>query len=203
MFTGIIEKLGLVEECTTGPGGSVLWIGDSFSDLTPGESISVNGTCLTVTEIAPPDLARFALGKETVNRTSLVHFKKHQRVNLERSLKADARLSGHFVLGHVDTVGAIETKVESNESTVIEVSFDSEYLKYCADKGSIALDGISLTINRAFKELYFGKMELCLLPYTLKATNLGSAAKGQLVNLEFDILAKQLESLYVRSQPRA
>jgi riboflavin synthase len=190
MFTGIIETQGRVIALTRGEAGARLTIetGTRWGDLGVGQSIAVNGVCLTVVQ---GDGATFTtdLSSETLVRTTLGDLKPHDRVNLERPLKVGDRLGGHFVTGHVDGVGRIIRRQPAGESTWMWIGFAAPLGTYLAPKGSIAVDGVSLTLVEVLRESF----SVCLVPHTLAITTLGWKGPGSLVNVEVDILSRYLE----------
>jgi riboflavin synthase len=198
MFTGIIEELGSVESLNAGEQGGRLRIrlseGNSASAVAAGirlgDSISVNGCCLTVVEF---DKAHFSadLSGETLRRTSLGGKKAGDPVNLERPLAAGARLGGHFVQGHVDGVGEVTALNAEGENWWLSVRVPENLRRYVAEKGSISIEGISLTV--ALWES--GIASVAVIPFTYRNTNIHSLSAGARVNLEVDILAKYVESL--------
>lgn len=191
MFTGIIESLGTVREVAgTDEGRRLVVEADLASELKAGDSISVNGACLTVT--AQMD-SSFSLDvvSETLRRTNLGALLVGDRVNLERPLRADGRLDGHIIQGHVDTFGAVSSVTSEGVGRRIAINVSPRYRRYLAEKGSIAVDGVALTIAGVTDTGF----EAALIPFTLQVTNLGLRQAGQQVNLEFDVLAKYLERL--------
>ncbi len=190
MFTGLVEEKGkLVEKIPTG-NGLRLKIGAGLvtEDLQIGSSISVNGCCLTVVEL---DKSIFAVDtiEETLLKTNLGDLKTGSNVNLERPLKVDARLGGHFVLGHVDTTGVVEDVQELSNSHFMTISFKPEFAKYLIYVGSVAIDGVSMTVAR----LDENKFSVAIIPHTWKETVFSDKRKGDRVNLEFDVLGKYVE----------
>jgi len=190
MFTGLIEEIG-----------SVLWIGATdrgtqlqvsapriAGDVHTGDSISVNGCCLTVASQRHEQMT-FDLLEETVARTNLGALKRDSIVNLERALAAAARLGGHFVQGHIDCTASIIDFAESDSR--LEIALPEDRTRYAAEKGSIAVNGISLTIA----EVKPASFVTWIIPHTRRYTNLKDARSGDLVNLEFDILAKYVERM--------
>lgn len=192
MFTGIIEALGTVREVRDLGGLTRLTVdaGELASGTAIGDSVAVNGVCLTAVEVAPPSLAFEAI-PETLRRTNLGELRAGDRVNVERPLAAGARLSGHFVQGHVDGVGEIAGLSEEGDSLRIRIGAPPELLRYVVEKGSIAVDGISLTVAGCDAAGF----EVAIIPHTRSVTTLGRAAPGRRVNLEVDILAKYVEKL--------
>ncbi len=188
MFTGIIEELGVVEAA-----GARLSIrcAHVLSDLTPGASIAVNGVCLTAIEIRPDGFAA-DLSPETLERTTLGELQPGDCVNLERPLTLQTRLSGHLVQGHVDAAGAIESLRdlgEGNWEVVVGVPRDLD--RFLVYKGSIAIDGISLTIASVDD----GLVKFAIIPHTWEATNLKRRKPGDRVNIECDMIAKHVARL--------
>ncbi len=192
MFTGIVEEQGKVVALTVDEKGGRLTIEGSPEtvDIPVGQSIAVNGVCLTVIQT---DRAFFTtdLSAETLERTTLGDLKPQESVNLERPLKVGDSLGGHFVTGHVDGVGRI-TRCESvGDSIRMWISFPPSLAVYIAPKGSIATDGVSLTVVDVSRDTF----SVCLIPHTLAVTTLGWKTPGWLVNLEVDLLSRYLERL--------
>ena len=192
MFTGIIEEIGKVKEIAGKKG--VLTLETSFSDLRTGESIAVNGVCLTISR-TKNNLASFDLSPETLKKTSLGRLKIGQPVNLERALRLGDRIGGHLVTGHIDGKGKIIAVRKTGPGKEVTILFPAEIRKYLAVKGSVAIEGISLTVAG----LSGNRLSVALIPYTLNKTNLGGKRVGGEVNLEVDIIAKYVEQF---SQPR-
>ncbi|MGI8518592.1 MAG: riboflavin synthase [Acidimicrobiia bacterium] len=191
MFTGIIEAIGSVQSVANRDGGRTFEIATHLAvELTLGASIAVNGVCLTAVTERTTTLRVDAVA-ETLRRTNLSELGPGDQVNLERPLRADGRLDGHIVQGHVDTVGVVSGKDAEGDGVRLSVDVAPAYHKYIVEKGSIAVDGVSLTVA-ALRPAGF---ETALIPHTLTATNLGLRASGNTVNLEFDVLAKYLERL--------
>lgn len=187
MFAGLVEYLGTVVELVDAAPGKLLRIdaGEVASDAQLGDSISVNGCCLTVIDLREKTLS-FEAGPETLMRTNLGEFEIGARVNLERSLKIGDRLGGHFVTGHIDAVGTIERRLDENEWSTFWFRVPSELTKQMAGKGSVAVDGVSLTLVDVEAEQF----SVALIPHTLKVTTLGAKQVGDGVNIETDLLAK-------------
>lgn len=190
MFTGIIEELGVVESLEIrGSSGMLSVIAKKISsDTFEGDSISVNGTCLTVTQNSA-GILKFDVSKETLQKTNIGNLKSNDRVNLERALKANQRLGGHFVAGHIDCTTKIRRKEKLQETIKIEFGMYPEISKYIVSKGSITVDGISLTVAEVFKDSF----TVYIIPYTLTNTTLGFKKEGGTVNIELDILAKYVD----------
>jgi riboflavin synthase len=192
MFTGIVEATGKLDALTkTDSGGFRLEIETPFSrELAPGASLAVNGCCLTVTEIIQSRL-RFDLLGETLGRTNLGDLQKGDLVNLERPMAADGRFDGHLVQGHIDTTAPVLSLERSGSDRRVEIELPRGFEQYVVFKGSVAVDGISLTVA----ELHSGSFVLWIIPHTWEATNLRQLAPGIRVNLEFDLIAKYLERM--------
>ena len=194
MFTGIIESLGKVESLQSVGGDIRLRIQTSLdmSDVHLGDSIATNGICLTVVEWGSnwyvADVSR-----ESLNRTTLAQWKVGQAVNVEKAMLPTTRFGGHIVSGHVDAVGEITVVREDARSLYFEVTAPVELAKYLAEKGSVTVDGISLTINHLRGNI----LSLNLIPHTAERTNISSWKTGAKVNLEVDILARYIERLLV------
>jgi riboflavin synthase len=193
MFTGIVEEVGTIRGLRSDNGNTVLDIDCTLvvSDAALGDSISVNGCCLTVTTL--PDSGGFTadLMGETLQRTSLGALTQGSAVNLERALRADGRLGGHLVQGHVDGVGTV-TAVEPMESwTVLRIAVPEHLRRYVVEKGSITVDGTSLTVMETTND----QLAVGLIPHTLSATSLRDRRAGDIVNLEVDVIAKYVEKM--------
>ncbi|MDI6606500.1 MAG: riboflavin synthase [Candidatus Omnitrophota bacterium] len=188
MFCGIIEELGEVKNILRRGKNTLLEIGMEMvlQDARIGDSISVNGACLTAIE-KKEDSLTFEAIPETLGSSNLGSLKISEKVNLERSLKVGERISGHFVSGHVDCTAVIRKKSIRNGNLCFEFAVPAQFLKYCLPKGSIAVDGISLTIANARA----GTVSVYIIPHTLQNTTLGFKGPSQKVNIEFDILAKR------------
>ncbi|MGH7382679.1 MAG: riboflavin synthase [Candidatus Methylomirabilales bacterium] len=199
MFTGIVETQGRVVALTRGEAGARLTIetGTRWVDLTVGQSIAVNGVCLTVVQ---GDGATFTadLSSETLGVTTLGDLKPQDRVNLERPLRVGDRLGGHFVTGHVDGIGHIVRRQPAGESTWMWIGFAPPLGITLAPKGSIAVDGVSLTLVEVLRETF----SVCLVPHTLAITTLGWKGPGSLVNVEVDVLSRYLERLLTTQSMR-
>ena len=200
MFTGIVEEVGtvVVREDLGGPedGAAVLRIRAQrvLEDVALGDSIAVNGVCLTAVGLCGDRFGADVM-HETLRRSSLAEVRTGTRVNLELALAANARLGGHFVQGHVDGVGAVANVREDGFARVVTIEADPALLRYVVEKGSITVDGVSLTVAR----IDDGAFDVSLIPETLERTTLGQATPGRVVNLEVDVLAKYVEKLAVRT----
>jgi riboflavin synthase len=191
MFTGLVADLGTVTAVAANDGGVRLAVRSRLAgELSEGDSVAVNGVCLTATAIADGHFSA-DLMHETLRRSSLAEVAEGTAVNLELPLRAADRLGGHVVQGHVDGLGTVREVAEDGFARVVEVAAPPELLRYVVEKGSIAVDGISLTVVSVSDDAF----SVSLIPETLERTNLGSAAPGQPVNLEVDVLAKYVEKL--------
>jgi riboflavin synthase len=186
MFTGLVESVGeIVDVQPMGGGAQLRMATDLAPELTLGESLAVNGVCLTVVERSERAV-RADIGPETLRVTTLGTLATGSLVNLERSMRADSRFGGHFVQGHVDAVGRIEVLRPEAEFSWLTVSFPARCAGHLIHRGSIAVDGISLTIAALGQD----RFDLMIIPFTLAHTNLRRAAVGSPVNLEFDMVGK-------------
>jgi riboflavin synthase len=191
MFTGLIAEVGSVAGLELGDGGATLMIRARLADqLGEGDSIAVNGVCLTATGVRDGCFQTQAM-LETLRRSSLGALALGARVNLELPLRADDRLGGHIVQGHVDGVGTVSAIGEQGTARVLEIETGTELVRYLVEKGSVAVHGVSLTVSAVGA----GAFEVSLIPETLRRTNLGAVAVGDRVNLEVDVLAKHVERL--------
>ncbi len=187
MFTGIIEEVGKLKSVKSTAGGLSIEVEAKkvLEDSKLGDSIAINGICLTITDLKS-DSFDFDVSQETINRTNIKDLKVGSFVNLERALRPIDRMGGHIVQGHVDTVGKISAVIQKGEHWEFKITFPSEYRKYVIEKGSIAIDGISLTIN----EIVNNNISLNIIPHTIQNTNLQYRKIGDNVNIEFDIIGK-------------
>jgi riboflavin synthase len=197
MFTGIIEEMGNVRKVSKKGEDALLEIDTSMNldDVKIGDSISVSGACLTVT-VNNGDNFTVDVSAETLSKTTLGMLKRGDRVNLEKSLSVNGLLGGHIVLGHVDCVGKISEKVVKSNSIIFGVEIDSAFSKYLVEKGSITVDGISLTVNRCEKNKFY----VNIIPLTARSTALGFKIVSNPVNIETDILGKYVEKLLRRDK---
>jgi len=193
MFTGIIEEVGeVVQVQDNGNFRTIAVAGNTvFEDLRTGSSIAVNGVCLTVRTLADRTFTA-ELSRETLDRTSLGNLKKSTVVNLERPMRADSRFGGHIVQGHVDGLGHIRRFERQGDAWNLEVEYPETDKRYLVQKGSITVDGISLTVAALLGSNIFS---VAIIPHTFENTNLKTARPNDPVNLEFDVLAKYIESL--------
>jgi riboflavin synthase len=191
MFTGLVQDLGTVTAVDATEDGVRLAVQTGLADeLSLGDSVAVNGVCLTATGIADGHFSADVM-HETLRRSSLAEVAGGARVNLELSLRASDRLGGHIVQGHVDGVGTVRDIREDGFARVVTIAASPETLRYVVEKGSIAVDGISLTVAGVGEDWF----SVSLIPETLERTNLGAATAGKPVNLEVDVLAKYVEKL--------
>jgi len=196
MFSGIIETLGRVDRADLTEGNLTLHLATGFADLTLGESVAVNGTCLTVVTFDPQGAASFYVSRESLARTNLGSLRAQDPVNLERAVAMSTRLSGHLVQGHVDGLARLTQVTPDAGAYKIELNLPAAVARYAVEKGSIALDGISLTLN-AVTDLPDGsaQIHLTIIPHTWDATNLHARRPGDLLNVESDVIAKYVERL--------
>ena len=191
MFTGLIESLGTITRATDTGAGRRLIVRDAMGpQLTLGESVAVNGACLTVVEIRGDEFS-FDVGPETLLKSNLGRLAGGDRVNLERSLRVGDRLGGHFVQGHIDAVGTIDARVRTGEWEDIWFRCPAELTRLMVPKGSSAVDGVSLTLVNVESE----RFSVMLIPHTQSATTLGFKRVGDPVNLEADMLARHVAKL--------
>ncbi len=192
MFTGLIEGLGQVIENRPVSEGIRLVISSQFplTDARLGDSIAINGTCLTVVEIVK-DTFSVDVSRETLSRAGIGRLATGSKVNLERALLSNGRLDGHIVLGHVDAMGMVEEITKLPKSSVIKVSVPLDVSRYIVEKGSIAVDGISLTVNKCKDDWFM----LNIIPATIQKTNIIFWKVGDYVNIETDIIGKYVERL--------
>ena len=187
MFTGIIRGMGEIEETVEIRQGIRLSVrvGELEDTVSPGDSIAVDGVCLTA-ETANDGQSEFLLSAETLERSALGRLGRGDRVNLEPAVKASEALGGHILQGHVDAVGTLTEKREVGDSWAFEFQVPETVARYCVEKGSIGVNGVSLTIA----ELQSGQLTIAIIPYTYNHTNLGLLEPGDRVNLEADVISK-------------
>jgi riboflavin synthase len=191
MFTGIIEELGRVKRLARSGRLMLLEVSSRVSvrDVKVGDSIAVNGVCLTAVSVND-GLFSFEVMAETFKNTNLGLLKVGDQVNLERSLKLGDRISGHFVSGHIDCIGLVRSKTVRGGNLMFEVVIPSDFIRYCLPKGSVSLDGISLTLAQRRSNV----ISVCVIPHTLNNTTLSFKGPSSKLNVEFDILAKRSAS---------
>ena len=191
MFTGLVADLGTVSDVVATGDGVRLQVATSLAaELSEGDSVAVNGVCLTAVSADAQGFTAEVMN-ETLRRSSLAEVAAGGRINLELPLRAQDRLGGHVVQGHVDGVGAVSTVEDDGFARVVTIDAPPELLRYVVEKGSIAVDGVSLTVSSVSPDTF----AVSLIPETLERTNLGAAAPGTPVNLEVDVLAKYVEKL--------
>jgi len=199
MFTGIIKEVGQVIRLEKKTGLYRLAVASKTLPTRAGigDSVAVDGVCLTLVGKEERGILRFDVMEETVRRTTLSSPKEGGRVNLEDSLRAGDAMGGHFVLGHVDCVGKIMNLESPSGGRLMEIGMPDEFAPLAVEKGSVAVDGISLTVGEAKADLF----NVYLIPHTLKSTTLGSKQKGDRVNIEFDIIGKYIKRLEAAKRP--
>lgn len=198
MFTGIVEELGSIRSVRRGQHSSVLSIAakDILSDLKIGDSVAVNGVCLTATTVDGSGFTADVM-HETLNRSSLGSLTVGRHVNLERAMAANGRFGGHIVSGHIDGTGTITALRKDDNAVWYTISASQELLRYIVEKGSIAIDGISLTVAEVGESWF----SISAIPHTVAVTTLGEKRPGDTVNLENDVIGKYVEKL-LRPQPQ-
>lgn len=193
MFTGIVNGMGKVTSVSRSKRGAEtiirIRLGKFGRGLKRGDSICINGACLTATRLSEGEI-EFEMVAETIRRTNLGQVKPKEMVNIERSLRLGDRLEGHFLLGHVDGTGIIEDIQKESSETIIWIKLDKVLTRSLVSKGSLAVDGVSLTIV----DVEGDRVSVSLIPHTLKVTTLGMKRKGDRVNIETDILGKYVTS---------
>lgn len=192
MFTGIIEEIGTIDAVRMGTNSAILKIcaHDIMNDVNIGDSIAVNGVCLTVTAYNNNGFEADVM-HETLNRSSLSNLRKGSKVNLERAMSADGRFGGHIVAGHVDGTGIISSITQDDNAIWYCINASEAVLRYIVEKGSVAIDGISLTVAKVTENDF----SVSIIPHTAKVTILGLKKVGDIVNLENDIIGKYVEKL--------
>jgi riboflavin synthase len=197
VFTGLVVGMGDITSVEKRSGGALLSLRSDMlpQDAAIGDSISINGVCLTVVNKDMPELS-FDLSGETLRSTNLGGLKKGDRVNLEPSLSLGSRIGGHFVTGHVDAVGRIRRKDQSGDMLTFEIEASPGVIGFLVEKGSVAVDGISLTVVDILKDAF----TLVIIPHTAKHTTLGLKGPGDTVNIEADILGKYV-ARFLRREP--
>lgn len=197
MFTGIIEEIGEVKDVSSANESKKLEIKAKkiLEGLQVGESININGACQTVVEVRPDSFVVQAV-KETLKRSNLGLLKKGDSVNLERALRLSDRLGGHLLSGHIDCTSEIKSISSDGNSSIFEFSLPADYSDLVIEKGSIAVEGISLTVS----ELKKSSFTVAIIPFTLKVTTLGEKKAGDLANLEFDMLGKYVKRILAEKE---
>jgi riboflavin synthase len=192
MFTGIVEGLGKVKRLTMKGADAVLEIEAAIdlNDITLGDSIAVNGACLTVTA-RNQNIFNADVSAETLGKTNLKQLHTGDKVNLEKSLRVGGYLGGHFVLGHIDATARILSQTQKSGSLILAVEIDDRLSRYIVEKGSVAIDGVSLTVNKLEKSRFY----VNIIPHTADMTTIVMKKKGDWVNIETDILGKYVEKL--------
>ena len=190
MFTGIIEEIGKIDQISSSRGNLLLAIKAPkvSAGLKVGDSVNINGACQTVIEVREDDFVVEAV-EETLKRTNLKELKTNDSVNLERALRASDRLGGHLVSGHVDFVSRIKSITEKDQSWLFEFEIRQEYQAHFVEKGSVGVDGISLTVVQVLKDSF----TVSVIPFTMKQTTLGNKKVGDTVNIETDLIGKYVE----------
>ena len=195
MFSGIIERLARVRQTARQDSTLILTMETGYPDLELGESIAVNGVCLTVVEFDPSGLAKFFVSAETIDRSNLGQLTVGGFVNLERSVRLETRLSGHLVQGHVDGKATLSNLSPLGGAYLLELTLPRALARYCVEKGSIALNGISLTLNAVEDSADHSLIRITIIPHTWDHTNLQHLIPGADVNVEVDVMAKYVERL--------
>lgn len=191
MFTGIVTQVGTVRETAQTRAGLDLTIATAFSDLEPGESVSVDGACLTV-ESANGDAFTVHLVRPSLERTCFAEYLRGRRVNLERALRMGDRLGGHLVQGHVDGIGTVESVEKRDDAWLVSLHVPDEIARVSITLGSITVDGVSLTVNAKPAP---ARIQISLIPFTLQHTTLGGRHPGDRVHLEADTIGKYVRAL--------
>jgi riboflavin synthase len=187
MFTGIVKEVAEVTAVYPKKGGKIIKIKTKKLNLEIGDSVAINGVCLTITNFKHEEIETF-IGERSLKVTNLKKLTPGTKVNVEPALRLVDRIGGHLVQGHIDIVGKVIKKLSLQNGVIVEISFPSHYFKYVVENGSIAVEGVSLTIAKVKNS----SIEVFLVPHTLENTTLGRVKIGEELNLEFDILAKYL-----------
>ena len=190
MFTGLVDSIGTIESITATEAGLELYVQCTYSDLVDGESISMNGICLTVRTSTAGGFTAAAMIM-TVGRTTIGDWKTGQRINLEREMTPDMRLGGHIVQGHVDGVGTVESVTRVEDTVLVDIALTPGLSEMLVLHGSVAVDGVSLTVNA----LQGDNLQVALIEYTLRHTSLGDMGTGSRVNVETDVIGKYVQRL--------
>ncbi len=197
MFTGIIEETGIIDNITAGAKSCRLRIKGNiiFDDLKLGDSVAVNGVCLTVAKLTPDSFEADVMA-ETMRRTGMGALKKGSRVNLERAMAMNGRFGGHIVSGHIDGVGTVLNKVTEDNAVLVTITADADIMKYIIFKGSVTLDGISLTVANVLND----RFTVSIIPHTASETTLLDRNIGEKINIECDVIGKYVEKLMGKPQ---
>jgi len=201
MFTGIIEATGKIASIKSSQGDSLLQINSSeldMSDVALGDSIAVNGVCLTAIDFTDSSFTA-DVSAETISRSCFQHYQVGTAVNLEKAMQANGRLGGHMVSGHVDGIGEVIARTQDARSWRFHIKAPKEIVHYIAEKGSITVDGISLTVNSIVDQVF----DVNIVPHTIASTNMGTFEVGTKVNLEVDLIARYLERLLSKDSSEA
>jgi riboflavin synthase len=193
VFTGLVDDVGVIDHVARSAAGRQLRIRCSYDDVVEGESIAVNGACLTVTRCGPKWFEVAAI-ETTLGRTTIGDWREGRRVNLERAMRADGRFGGHLVLGHVDGVAQVAQLERRGDATVIDLAVDAELGELMVPHGSLTVDGVSLTVNELPSST---TVQVSLIEHTLRHTTLGALAVGERVHIEADIIGKYVRRLLV------
>ena len=191
MFTGIVGS-AIIEQIIPNSSGWELKINANgiAAKVNLGDSVAIDGACLSVTAIQG-DILSFFVSLESIDKTIIHHYQTNTKINIELPMQPNGYLGGHYVLGHVDATAVVKDIIEGEKAWFINIEVPEQFVKYVVYKGSIAINGVSLTINQVRDNI----IELCIIPVTLEKTNLALLEKNNLVNIEFDILAKYTEQL--------
>lgn len=197
MFTGLIDDIGTITSVAETPAGRELRVACRYDDLQQGESIAVNGACLTVLQHGPGWFTVAAI-VTTLERTTLSHWNAGRRLNLERALRVGDRLGGHFVQGHVDGVAEVEAVRQAGDARLVDLALPAGLAELMVQHGSVAVDGVSLTVNQLPAP---GMLQVSLIDYTVRHTTLGMLVAGDQVHVEADMLGKYVQRLLKESIP--
>lgn len=190
MFTGIVNDVGVIESVTSAPAGRQITIRSAWADLADGESVAVNGACMTVRERTASAFTVAAV-VTTLGRTTIGEWRQGQRVNLERAMRADDRLGGHIVQGHVDGVGVVVSVERVEDAVLMDIDLPDSLGSMVVQHGSVAIDGVSLTVNAITGD----RLQVSLIEYTLKHTAFGDLVAGSRVQVETDVIGKFVRRL--------
>ena len=191
MFTGLVDDIGVIEQVARTTAGRRLRVACAYEDLSEGESVALNGACLTIVAHGARWFEVAAI-ETTLGRTTIGEWRDGRRVNLERAMRADGRFGGHLVLGHVDGVARVQQVARVGDATVVDLSVDAELSELMVPHGSLTVDGVSLTVNELPTA---GTVQVSLIEHTLRHTTLGSLTVGDRVHVEADIIGKYVRRL--------